>query len=188
MKKIVTFSGSPGSGKTTLCMNLSQTLSSMGRTVFYAHEWIKDWANREVKMIPADQFGVFGNQAALITSGMVSGAEFVTSCTSPELCAFYAEYNSGFRGRFSSLIEAAKQFDAECRAMEYETHKYFLYRSHELYRKYHKSAGRWHDIEESVQMQDKMANWLVSNFSNIQIKNDIEVYSIVAEIAQGGDR
>lgn len=185
MKKIVTVSGSPGSGKTTLCMNLNQTLSSMGRTVFYAHEWVKDWANRSVTVRPADQFMIFGNQVGLISSGMASDVELVTSCTSPELCAFYSEYYTGFQGRFSSLIGAAKEFEAEALRNGYETQKVFLYRSPEMYTKYYKPNGRWHSLDESLAMQDKMADWFVSNFSNVEVKEDIDVFSLINEVAKG---
>lgn len=184
MKKIITVSGSPGSGKSTLCMNLSQTLSSMGETVFYAHEWVKEWANRKMNITPVDQYTIFGNQVGLIASGIASEAEYVTCCTSPELCAFYAAYGSGFDGRFNSLIQASKEFEQECVRFGYATKKIFLYRTPELYKKYHKSVGRWHGLEESIKMQDTMAEWLVSNFSNIEVKQDIEVFSLLSDIME----
>ena len=182
-KTIITISGSPGSGKTTLCMGLNHALSSMGKTVFYAHEWIKDWANRKVPTAPIDQYGVFGNQTMLITSGIKSECEVITSCSSPALCAFYSQYYSD-NTRFNSLKAAAIEFDKEAEACGYKVINYFLERDPETYKRYFKDTGRYESLEQSLQMQKEMKEWMLAAFPHsIQIRHDLDVFKILQELS-----
>lgn len=180
MKKMITVSGSPGSGKTSLCMGLNSALSRMGKNVFYAHEWVKDWANRKVPIDSLDQFQIFGGQTGLLVSGIKSGCEYITCCTSPELCAFYSNYYGD--NHYESMIRACREFDYQAQQRGWSTRKIFLYRSEDKYRQYYRQEGRYEDLDASVKMQEEMKEWFVKHFPEVEFKTDIDEYALIPEL------
>jgi hypothetical protein len=183
MKKIINISGAPGSGKTTLAWGLSNHLSMQSKVVHYAEEAVKDWANRKVPIGPIDQFGIFGNQTLNITSGIKSGADYIVSCTSPALCAFYANYYAR-TGNYLSLIDATKNFEAACLEEGYMTYNFVLVRSEEDYRHFFKQEGRYENLEQSLGMQEIMRSWFLANFPETIVRSNLDIYSIEREVTE----
>lgn len=184
MKQIVTFSGIPGVGKTTSCLGLNYYLSLRKLNIFYADEWVKDWANRKVPIDALDQFTVFGNQVGKVISGVKSDCDLVTSCSSPELCAFYAQYYNHDRYvDFSSLIGSCHELRSSLIEKGWMPRNIFLMQQEKQYRDFFQQSGRFQSIDECLEMQNLMLDWLTKNF-DIEVRHaPIDVLALANEIS-----
>lgn len=163
MKKLVLIHGSPGVGKSVLATELYGELSKKGHSVHYVQEYIKDLANRKYKIDPMDQVGIFGNQTMLVNGAILGDYDYISCCSSPMLCSFYANHYSN--NAFPALVDMTKDWLRYIKStFNIEIHNYFLYLDREEYFKRFKQNGRYEGLEEAMVLQDVMLGFFKEHF------------------------
>lgn len=173
MKKLIFIHGSPGVGKSVLATELYGTLSKQGKSVHYVQEYIKDLANRKYKIDPMDQVGIFGNQTMLVNGAIQGGYDYISCCSSPMLCSFYANHYSN--NSFMSLIDITNDWMKYVESnFDIRMYNFFLYLNREEYINRFKQNGRYEDLENVLVMQDTMLNYFNNNFPKFEIISGTE--------------
>lgn len=163
MSKLIFIHGSPGTGKSVLATDVYSTLSKKGNSVHYVQEYIKDLANRKYVIDPMDQIGIFGNQTMLINGAVQAKYDFISCCSSPLLCSFYANYYSN--NSFTSLVGVSNSWmDYLKEKFDVEIHNFFMFLEKDEYVSRFKQNGRYEDIEDSLNLQDAMLQFYEKNY------------------------
>lgn len=158
MPKLILIHGAPGVGKSTLAMDVTTQLTKLGYTTQYVEEWIKAYANRKLPLSPVDQLGVFGGQSFNINNALAANYDYVVACSSPQLCAFYANHYGNYA--FSGLILAAADWKAYLQSvLKVEIFEYFMYLGPAQYKSRYKTVGRYEAADGAIEFQNKMATF-----------------------------
>lgn len=158
MTKLILIHGAPGVGKSVLSTEIYSTLSRQGESVHYVQEYIKDLANRQFKLEPLDQIGVFGNQTFLLNGAIQGGYKYITSCSSPMLCSFYANHYSN--NSFPSLVSLTYNWINYIETKyEVKTYNYFINLTGNEYEERFKQNGRYENLDDARELQDRMLDY-----------------------------
>ena len=178
---LIQIHGAPGVGKSTLAMEVHTKLSKAGFTSQYVTEWIKTYADRRWAMGPADQIGVLGGQAMSINHALEGKYDFVVTCSSPILCAFYSNYYSD--NAFPGLVQVVKEWNAfQRKAYDLEVKEYFLVLPEVDYLMRYKQEGRYENFATALKMQEAMLEWYDYNFEDFENIGFIELDDIWGDL------
>lgn len=168
---IILVHGSPGVGKSVLATELYYVLSKSGESVHYVQEYIKDLANRQYRIDPSDQMGIFGNQTMLINGAVQAKYKYITCCSSPMLCSFYANFYSD--NSFESLVLMSRDWSNYItKAFNVKFHNFFLYLEKDEYAKRFKQNGRYEDFDSVLKLQDIMVEYYQKYFPDFVVINN----------------
>lgn len=165
MSKVLLVHGAPGVGKSVLATDVYLTLSKQGKSVHYVQEFIKDLANRKYAIDPVDQIGIFGNQTMIINGAIQAEYEFVSCCSSPLLCSFYANYYSN--NSLMSLVDTTNNWlDYLETKFNVKFYNFFIYLEKEDYTNRFKQNGRYEGLDDALHLQDSMLKFYETHYPN----------------------
>lgn len=165
MSTIVNLFGGPGSGKTTLSLDICSYFKKKNVNTELVREYVKEWAYEGRKFGKYDQFYFLGKQAK--KESMLYGKVDLVVTDSPLLIAgFYAEFINDLR----FVTDAALGFMKEAEKEGHIYLNFFLPR-----RTIYEANGRFQNEDDAKKIDDAQRQYLVKNnviFTDLDVPLD----------------
>ena len=140
--------GGPGSGKSTLAAYLYGTFKMRHYNIELVREHVKNWVYEGKKVEGFDQVCIFTEQLKSEYLLLRNNIDLIITDSPLYMAYFYTIYNN-HKGR-NEILQLAKSFE-----QEYKSLNVWINRG-----KMFSSVGRWHDMEESINIDIKMKTML----------------------------
>lgn len=172
MKKIVCLWGGPGTGKSTTCAGLFNSLKKLGYNVEMNREYIKDWVWEKREILDGDQVYITAKQLRKEKIYIRSEMDFIITDSPAALTTFYGNKYDKYEREFNACKQIVKQHHKFCQDNGYKIEHYFLVRT-----KSYNTAGRRESEETAKQFDEDIKNFLIDygiNFKTIKCDESVE--------------
>lgn len=180
MSTIINLFGGPGSGKTTLSLDICSHYKKKSVAVELVREYVKEWAYEGRKFGKYDQFYFLGKQAK--KESMLYGKVDLVVTDSPLLIAgFYAEFINDLK----FVTDAAFGFMKEAEKEGHTYLNFFLPR-----RTKYEAHGRFQNEDDAKKIDDAQRQFLVKNnvaFVDLDVPLDDRL-ALVLQYINGQDQ